>query len=919
MKKMRILFFLLLLCFTSAVIAQNKQITGKVINKETGAPLEGLSVMADKTTQGVVTKADGTYSISVKAGTNSLVFSFVGFETKIVSIGTKKNIDVDMTVAVAEGSEVVVVGYGTQKKSSLTGAIAKFKNEKLDEAPVARLDQALQGKIAGVQIQNVSSEAGAAPKISIRGISSLNAGSSPLIVIDGMPVPDGLSFLNPADVESIEVLKDAASAAIYGSRGASGVIMVTTKKGSVSKTKYNFKFTSGQKKDYKRYDVMTTKDYVGMLFAEMKARSVDPNVVQSTNTVIDADRASYIIETQLLRGQSTDWQSESLRPGSFKNIQLNASGGSKDVRYFVSGGYQNDEGMMNKSNYEKFNIRTKVDVDFSKKVKLSLNVNPSYAKRISPSQNFTNFWRMPRWLPVYHNDLTSALVRSNPQYSSILQGDFSHPRHYSGLKYTGLMPDGSTWTSPTTSNPSGSAQQNPLSDVLRSDISSNEYRLQSSAELSIQLAKGLLFKTLATSMVNFTNGLNFFEREYNSEGSNNSGLFINNNYTDLLSENTFNYTKSVKKHDFALLAGFTSQTTKVKNQQTAGIDFPSDDIRTLNSAAQIDAARTTGTNNQIGLLSYLGRLNYAYDDKYLVSVSFRTDGSSYFGNGKKWGSFPSISGGWVLSKEKFMSNMDWISNLKLRASYGTTGNENVDPQFVGIVNGGPSYGPTANSNGYNFNNVFYAGSTVGSAANDALRWEKQLQMNAGLDISLFKNALNISADYFQKEVDGLLFTPSASLYLGTVPIPTSNIGSTRSTGIDVTVTYNQTIAKKVKLNNAFTFTTAKNDIHKILIHHLYEYRKKHMKELIQKYEKLVKDGLTAKRNNVIYRALERGSVETLIVSANYHTNSQFKNILKMLEIAKKTSCKIEFATSPQIIKKLELDDSVLAILRYRIK
>jgi TonB-linked SusC/RagA family outer membrane protein len=366
MKKIRSLVFLLLLFITSSVIAQNKQITGKVINKETGAPLEGLSVMADKTTQGVVTKADGSYSISVKTGTTSLVFSFVGFETKVVSIGAKKNIDVEMTVAVAEGSEVVVVGYGTQKKSSLTGAIAKFKNEKLDEAPVARLDQALQGKIAGVQIQNVSSEAGAAPKISIRGISSLNAGSSPLIVIDGMPVPDGLSFLNPGDVESIEVLKDAASAAIYGSRGASGVIMVTTKKGSVSKTKYNFKFASGQKKDYMRYDIMTTKEYVGMLFDEMKARSSDPNVVQSTNTVIDADRTSYIIETQLLRGQSTDWQSESLRPGSFKNIQLNASGGSKDVRYFVSGGYQNDEGMMNKSNYEKFNVRTKVDVDFSK-------------------------------------------------------------------------------------------------------------------------------------------------------------------------------------------------------------------------------------------------------------------------------------------------------------------------------------------------------------------------------------------------------------------------------------------------------------------------------------------------------------------------------------------------------------------------
>lgn len=802
MKKMRILFFLLLLCFTSAVIAQNKQITGKVINKETGAPLEGLSVMADKATQGVVTKADGTYSISVKAGTTSLVFSYVGFETKVVSIGTKKNIDVDMTVSVAEGSEVVVVGYGTQKKSSLTGAIAKFKNEKLDEAPVSRLDQALQGKIAGVQIQNVSSEAGAAPKISIRGISSLNAGSSPLIVIDGMPVPDGLSFLNPADVESIEVLKDAASAAIYGSRGASGVIIVTTKKGSVSKTKYNFKFASGQKKDYKRYDVMTTKDYVGMLFDEMKARSVDPNVVQSTNTVIDADRASYIIETQLLRGESTDWQSESLRPGSFKNIQLNASGGSKDVRYFVSGGYQNDEGMMNKSNYEKFNIRTKVDVDFSKKVKLSLNVNPSYAKRISPSQNFTNFWRMPRWLPVYHNDLTSALVRTNPQYSSILQGDFSHPRHYSGLKYTGLMPDGSTWTSPTTSNPSGSAQQNPLSDVLRSDISSNEYRLQSSAELSIQLAKGLLFKTLATSMVNFTNGLNFYEREYNSEGSNNSGLFINNNYTDLLSENTFNYTKSVKKHDFALLAGFTSQTTKVKNQQTAGIDFPSDDIRTLNSAAQIDAARTSGTNNQIGLLSYLGRLNYAYDDKYLVSVSFRTDGSSYFGNGKKWGSFPSISGGWVLSKEKFMSNMDWISNLKLRASYGVSGNNRiVDFAFLDLLYGANyTYGggTGVSSPGLVSSNSFLS--------NPNITWESTGQTNFGVDLSMFKNRIGITLDIYKSKTDKLLLQQSAMAFTG-VPQFWNNLGSLENKGFEIELN-----TKNVQARN-FSWTTSANISH----------------------------------------------------------------------------------------------------------
>ena len=802
MKKMRILFFLFLLFSASAVFAQKKEITGKVINKETGAPLEGLSVVPDKTSQGVVTKADGTYSISVNAGTTSLVFSFVGFETKVVAIGAKKKIDVEMTVSIAEGAEVVVVGYGTQKKSSLTGAIAKFKNEKLDEAPVSRLDQALQGKIAGVQIQNISSEAGAAPKINIRGISSVNAGASPLVVIDGMPVADGLAFLNPADVESIEVLKDAASAAIYGSRGASGVIIVTTKKGSASKPKYNFKYASGYKKDYKRYDIMDTKQYVGMLFDEMKLRSTDPTVVASTNTVADADRASYIIETQLRRGQSTDWQSESLRPGSFKNIQLSASGGSKDVRYYVSGGYQNDEGMMNKSNYEKFNVRTKLDVDFSKRVKLTINLNPSYAKKITPSQNFTNFWRYPTWLPVYHNDLTAALVRGNAQYSTILEGDYAHTRHFTGFKYSGLMPDGTTWTSPTTSTPSGSAQQNPRSDVLRSDLSNNDYRLQSSAELSVQLAPGLIFKTLGTSMMYYSSGLNFYEREYNSEGSNNSGTFINNNYTDLLSENTLNYNKSLKKHDFSLLAGFTSQTTKIRNQQTTGIDFPSDDIRTLNSAAQIDASKTSGVNNQIGLLSYLGRLNYAYDNKYLFSVSFRTDGSSYFGTGKKWGSFPSISGGWVLSKEKLFDKINWLSNLKLRASYGVSGNNRiVDFAFLDLLYGA---------------NYTYGGGTGVSApglvssnsflSNPNITWESTGQNNYGVDLALFKNRVSLSLDIYKSKTDKLLLQQSAMAFTG-VPQFWNNLGSLENKGFEVELT-----TKNVQ-NGKFSWTTSANISH----------------------------------------------------------------------------------------------------------
>ena len=803
MKNLRLLLFILPLLLSSILVnAQKLSITGKVIDKETGTALEGVTILIENTKNGATTKKDGTFTLSLNANVKTVSFSYVGYVAQRITIGTATNYVVSLSQDNALQEEVVVVGYGTQKKSSLTGAISKFKNEKLDEAPVSRVDQALQGKIAGLTIQNTSSEAGAPPKISIRGISSLNAGGSPLIVIDGLPVPDGLSFLNPADVESIEVLKDAASAAIYGSRGASGVIMVTTKKGTASKPKYNFKYSAGQKKDYKRYDIMTTKEYIGLLFKEMALRAADPTVVQTTNTVADGDRASYIIENELRNGESTDWQSQTLRPGKFTNIQLGASGGTNDVKYYISGGYQNDEGMMNKSNYEKFNIRTKVDINLSSKVKLSINLNPSYTTKLSPSQNFTNFWRAPTWLPVYHNAATAALVNTNPDLASILPGDFAHPRHFSNLKYTGLMPDGTTWTSATTASPSGSAQQNPFSDVYRSDISVKEYRLQSSVELSVELAKGLIFKTVGSSLLNYSNGLSFYERNYNTDGSANIGVFTNNKYTDLLSENTFNYKKSVNKSDFAFLAGFTAQSTNVQNQKTTGNDFPSDDIRTLNSAAQLDKTGTTGTTNQIGLLSYLGRVNYVYDDRFLLSVSYRTDGSSYFASGKKWGSFPSISGGWVLSKEKLFKDIDWLSNLKVRTSYGQTGNNRiVDFAFLDLLYGanytlGPGTG------------VSIPGLVSSSdyLSNPNITWETTNQNNYGIDLSILKNRVSITLDMYRSTTDRLLLQQSAMAFTG-VPQFWNNLGSLENKGFELEVT-----SKNIQKDN-FSWTTSANISH----------------------------------------------------------------------------------------------------------
>jgi hypothetical protein len=803
MKNLRLLLFMLpFLIISSMVNAQKKSLTGKVIDKETGMPLEGVTVLIENTKNGTSTKKDGTFAIAINANAKNLTISYVGYMTQKLVIGSSTNFEVMLSQDNTIQDEVVVIGYGTQKKSSLTGAIAKFKNENLDEAPVSRVDQALQGKIAGLTIQNTSSEAGAAPKISIRGISSLNAGSSPLIVIDGLPVPDGLSYLNPADIESIEVLKDAASAAIYGSRGASGVIMVTTKKGKIGKPRYNFKYSTGQKKDYKHYDIMTTKEYVSLLFKEMQLRATDSSVVQSTNTVVDGDRASYIIENELNKGVATDWQALSLRPGRFTNIQLGASGGSNDVRYFISGGYQNDEGMMYKSNYEKFNIRTKVDIELSKKVKLSINLNPSFDNKISPSQNFTNFWRYPSWLPVYHNDATAALVNTNPQYAGILPGDYAHARHFSGLFYKGIMPDGTTWASTTTVNPSGSAQQNPYSDVNRSDISMKNYRLQSSVDLSVELAKGLIFKTVGSSLLTYSNGLSFYDRNYNSDGSTNIGVFTNNKYTDLLSENTLNYKKSINKSDFAFLAGFTAQTTNVQNQVTTGNDFPSDDIRTLNSAAQLDKSGTTGTTNQIGLLSYLGRINYLYDDRYLLSVSYRTDGSSYFATGKKWGSFPSISGGWVLSKEKLFSKIDWLSNLKLRASYGQSGNNRiVDFAFLDLLYG-------ANYTYGSGTGVSSPGLVSSSAylSNPNITWETTNQNNYGIDLSIFKSRINITLDMYRSTTDKLLLQQSAMAFTG-VPQFWNNLGSLENKGFELEVS-----SKNIQ-KDRFSWTTSANISH----------------------------------------------------------------------------------------------------------
>lgn len=780
------------------VKAQQKTITGKVVD-QSGDPLKGVSILADKVKGGVSTNADGTYSIKIQPSSTSLIFSFVGYATQTLLVEGKTKINVTLAVSTATTDEVVVIGYGTIKKSSVTGSVSKFKDEKLDQSPVSRLDQALQGKIAGVQIQNIASEAGSDPKVQVRGISSINAGQSPLVVVDGHPVPDGLSFVNMSDVESVEVLKDAASAAIYGSRGASGVILITTKSGKSDKARYTLKVSTGYKSFYSAYPIMTVTDYTNMLYNEAALRYADSAAYTqgftasqlSTfsknhgNLITTAEKAAYLLEKDFYGGASVDWQRLALRTANVRNADLSVSGGTKDLKYYISGAYQNDPGMMIHSEYERFNLRSKVDANLGKRVKITINLNPSYITREKPATSYTDFTRIASYLPPTLDARTAAYVNTlaTNNYSV---GDFGQPRMFNDLAYNGIMPDGSTYVNAlgTALTLSSSANTSPYSQLQLEKITTKDYRLQSSVDITIKLATGLNFKTLLSSYVDYTDGLDFTQRNAKAIGNVNSGLYSNRLYIDLLNENTITYDKQIKDHSFNILGGFTAQKTRSNYQQIYATNFINDNITTLNTAGSIsqDLTQTYNTTTPVGLLSYLGRINYSYKDKYLFSSSIRADGSSKFATGSKWGYFPTVSLGWVVSREKFLQKVDWLSSLKLRASYGAVGNNRIndflytDKLFAANYLTGSGTGTSTQG--------FVPSTAI--LSNPYITWETTISYNTGLDLSLFKNRLSIGLDVYQSKTNKLLLQQEAMGITGVSQF-INNIGKLQNNGIELEV------------------------------------------------------------------------------------------------------------------------------------
>jgi len=709
-------------------------INGKVTNDK-GEPLVGVTVQIKGKSTYTITKADGTFSIEADEQDKSLVLSYVGMESKEVSIVNSSNLDIELSTAKNELSDVVVIGYGSQSRRDLTGSIVSLDAKKFAERPVVNALEAMNGQAAGLQIFQGNAAPGQLSSVVIRGISSISAGYEPLFVVDGFPTTQAnANAINPADIQSVEILKDASATAIYGSRGANGVILVTTKSAKGGKPTFVVDLMAGlanvNKQDY--YPMLNGAEYV----------QYAKEIVANNGGTLPAPVANW-------DGTSTNWQDLIYQTAPYMNFSLAATGGSNTASYSLSLGYINQEGIITHTNYTKYSLRTKVEFRPVDKVRIGLNIAP----------NFTVSNNMP-------------------------DGDFVSPQGAATFMPPIIpvsMPDGSYGD--TQKFPGISAIQiaNPLQIIDLYKDRTNSTFILANADLEWEIINGLRFRTsIGANWSGITNE-NYSPSTLAPLPRNPTAGYRNNTIFNWLNENTLSYNKVIEGHTINLLGGITYQHESITNAYMQANSFPTNSVQTLNGGSVLPTASGT-TKSEWAIVSYLFRANYNFMGKYLLTATIRSDGSSRFGENKKYGTFPSAAVGWNVSEEKFMKGISMISSLKIRASYGRTGNNLIgDYASIGLLN-------TVNQPfglGSGNNNI---GLTIGSAPNPDLTWEIADQGDIGLDLSMFERRLYITFDYYNRQTKGLLLSvnvPSTSGYTSTL----QNIGRMRSRGYEITLNY----------------------------------------------------------------------------------------------------------------------------------
>ncbi|EDM45398.1 putative outer membrane protein, probably involved in nutrient binding [unidentified eubacterium SCB49] len=768
---------LLIMLFSSIIIVAQESytLTGTVVSSVDQFGIPGANVIIEGTSTGASTDFDGNFEIKVKSG-DVLLFTYIGYVTQKVVITDQTTLSISLAEDANTLDEVVVVGYGTRKKSHVTGSVAKVGGDDVAAMQTSRVDEALAGKLAGVLIQNQDGSPGADPKIQVRAASSINGSSNPLIVVDGFPISGSLATVNPNDIESIEVLKDAASAAIYGSRGANGVILVTTKKGKEGEPSFTYSTYSSISSKYKSDRInMTAGEWAdklqsGIANGTYDVSEVDPALLQYR---LDAyENAPDVLAVE-------DWLYEE---GYSTNHDFSYSGGTEKSKYYASIGYQKTDGIVRTEGYERLNARLNVDSDLGDRFKTGLSFNGFTSDRDILGHDQRDLLRAYNISPIYHTAESIAFVQGLDQQAQALGLDGFD------LGYRG-GPDAPFNQSIYTLEPGDTAQDwhygrsgNGIGGTGDAGVATkldNTERYQKtffanvSTFLQYKIIEGLNIKAVLGADVKDTKDYFYRGLEFDSRARGDQTALDETNLkqTSALSETTLNFAKEIGDHDISAVAGIEFQKIYYKGTSLSGTNVPFSDIVNYNLLDPADIT-VSQIDETISRWSIFGRVNYAYDDRYLVSASVRRDGDSRFGENNRYNTFPAVSLGWNVHNEDFY-NLELISLLKPRFSTGSLGTTSD----LGAYSSLSLLNPQATA----FGTGFLIPSEV---ANSNLTWQTNTETNYGIDLGFLNNRFRMGVDYYTSDIEDILINQSVSEVFGTTSIRL-NSGDVRSSGFEL--------------------------------------------------------------------------------------------------------------------------------------
>jgi len=733
-------------------VMQNTTISGTVVDSN-GLPVIGANVMIKGTSNGTITDVDGKFTLNDATGT--LVVSYIGFQNQEIKIGNKKILNIVLKEDTELLDEVVVVGYGSVKKSDLTGAVASVSTKDLIKSGRTDAVGAMQGVLPGVQIQRSNNKPGGGYNILIRGLNTISGSTSPLIVVDGIPGAS-LSNLNPDDIEKIDILKDASSTAIYGSRATNGVIIVSTKRGKQGKVKIDYSGYAGYRKYTHMPDMMSGEEYVQL--AREAARASNNNEYKKDSEIFTASELKAI-ET----GNYYDWVDAITEPAFMTNHSISASGGNETATYALSAGYYFEDGMMYPQEYQRYNMRAVVDVTPNKYMKFGINMYGTHSVR-----------------DTGNSDLLQDAFRLRPTY---------HP--------TDLVTGEEMWSY-------SNGQYNALTTMKNELNKTKNYNLLSNIYLQISPIKNLVLKTTFSPDITISE-IGQYRGQYTkaNKGQNKAtSNYAKNSSVDWIWDNQISYNLQVKDHRLDLTGVFSMQQFQNENLKGWG-DGLSYNSLWYNLAGGSVKNTATSSFSKTNLMSYLVRGNYVFKERYFLTASIRFDGSSKLADGNKWGSFPSAAVAWRISGEDFMKEIDWLSNLKLRLSFGQTGNDNVSAyQTQGTISGAQYY---------TFGSSELIGYVPNNLRNLELGWERTTEYNIGLDFGFLNNRISGSIEYYNRLTDDLIMNKTVPVTTGYSSVK-ANVGSVRNEGIEVNLNSENIRTSSFSWTTSLNFAYNKNRI-----------------------------------------------------------------------------------------------------------